>query len=209
MTKNLESAEASALSTQVDDRFDRTSIMLHWLTVILIVIQFASVWAIDAVGDKSPLGEALFSLHLTSGSLTLVVVVVRLVWRHYFAHLPPFPPSMPKFQQATAKANEYGLYLFLLMQPITGLARVLLRGQPVELFFWRVPALMEPNPAMRSLFVEAHEIGAKALMVLIGLHVGAALFHHLILRDSVLLRMLPRISARAKLAPVFVKNDAE
>lgn len=209
MTKNLESAEASALSTQVDDRFDRTSIMLHWLTVTLVVIQFASVWAIDAVGDKSPLGAALFSLHLTSGSLTLVVVVVRLVWRHYFAHLPPFPPSMPKFQQTVAKANEYGLYLFLLMQPITGLARVLLRGQPVELFFWRVPALMEPNPAMRSLFVEAHEIGAKALMVLIGLHVGAALFHHLILRDSVLLRMLPRISARAKLAPVFVKNDAE
>lgn len=209
MTKNLESAEASALSTQVDDRFDRTSIMLHWLTVTLVVIQFASVWAIDAVGDKSPLGAALFSLHLTSGSLTLVVVVVRLVWRHYFAHLPPFPPSMPKFQQTVAKANEYGLYLFLLMQPITGLARVLLRGQPVELFFWRVPALMEPNPAMRSLFVEAHEIGAKALMVLIGLHVGAALFHHLILRDSVLLRMLPRISDRAKLAPVFVKNDAE
>ena len=209
MTKNLESAEESAVATQVDDRFDGTSIMLHWLTVVLIVVQFASVWAIEAAGDKSPLGAALFSLHLTGGMLTGIVVVARLVWRHYFAHLPPFPPSMPKFQQTIAKANEYGLYLFLLMQPVTGLARVLLRGQSVELFFWRVPALMEPDPALRSLFAEAHEIGAKALMVLIGLHVGAALFHNLILRDSVLLRMLPRISTRAKLAPVFVKSDAE
>jgi superoxide oxidase len=208
MTKDLKSAE-SVVATQVDDRFDGTSIMLHWLTVVLIVVQFASVWAIDAAGDKSPLGATLFSLHLSSGMLTWIVVVARLARRHYFAHLPPFPPSMPKIQQTVAKANEYGLYLFLLMQPVTGLARVLLRGQPVELFFWRVPALMEPDPAMRSLFVEAHEIGAKALMVLIGLHVGAALFHHLILRDGVLLRMLPRISTRAKLAPVFVRNDPE
>ena len=209
MTKDLESAKASAAATHVDDRFDGTSIMLHWLTVVLIVVQFTSVWAIKVVGDEGPLETMLLSIHLTCGMLTWIVVVARLVRRRYFAYLPPFPPSMPKIQQTIAKANEYGLYLFLLMQPVTGLARVLLRGHPVELFFWRVPALMEPDPAMRSLFVEAHEIGAKALMVLIGLHVGAALFHHLILRDSVLLRMLPRISARAKLAPVFAKKDAE
>lgn len=209
MTKNLESAGASAVATQVDDRFDGTSIMLHWLTVVLIVVQFSSVWGIEAVGDKSALGATLFSLHLTSGMLIWIVVVARLIRRRYFAYLPPFPPSMPKFQQTIAKANEYGLYLFLLMQPITGLARELLRGQPVELFFWRVPALMEPDHAMRSLFAEVHEFGAKALMALIGLHVGAALFHHLILRDGVLLRMLPRISTRTKLAVVFVKSDAE
>jgi cytochrome b561 len=39
--------------------------------------------------------------------------------------------------------------------------------------------------------VAAHEFGAKALVVLIGLHAGAALFHGLVLRDVVLQRMLP------------------
>ena len=60
-----------------------------------------------------------------------------------------------------------------------------------ELFIWQVPALLEPNPAIRGLFVAAHGFGAKALLALISLHAGAALFHRLVLRDGVLQRMLP------------------
>jgi cytochrome b561 len=116
---------------------------------------------------------------------------------------------MPKLQQTVAKANEYGLYLLLLAMPITGLLRVLLRGQPFDVFIWQMPALLEPNPALRGVFVEAHEIGAKALMVLIGLHVGAALFHRLVLRDGVLNRMLPRTSPRTKLMPVLASDEVE
>jgi superoxide oxidase len=113
---------------------------------------------------------------------------VRLVWRYNFAYLPPFPESMPKLQQWIAKANEYGLYALLLAQPISGLGNVLFRGHPFTLFIWEMPVLFEANPAIRSVFVEAHELGAKALLTL---HAGAALFHRLILRDGVLQRMLP------------------
>ena len=120
-----------------------------------------------------------------------VVGSVRLVWRHNFAYLPPFPESMPKLQQSIAKANEYGLYALVLLQPIIGLVGVLFHGLPFELFIWQVPALLEPNPTFRGLFVEAHEFGAKALLALISLHAGAALFHRLVLRDGVLQRMLP------------------
>jgi cytochrome b561 len=98
---------------------------------------------------------------------------------------------MPKFQQTIAKLNEYGLYAMLLIQPITGLGRVLLRGTPFDLFIWEVPALFAPDDAIHRLFVEAHEFGAGALFVLIGLHAGAALFHYFCLRDGVLQRMLP------------------
>jgi cytochrome b561 len=76
--------------------------------------------------------------------------------------------------------------------PTTGLARVLLRGQPFDLFFWQVPTLMEPHPATRGVFAQAHEAGATALAILISLHVSAALFHHLVLRDDVPQRMLPQ-----------------
>ena len=206
MTNNLESADGTTSQTAAGEgRFDHVSIIMHWLTVLLIVIQFASVWAIEAAGDKSTLGAALLSLHMTTGALTWGVVVARLVWRHYLAYLPPFPPSMPKLQQTIAKANEYGLYLLLLTQPITGLGRVLLRGRPFDLFFWQVPALFEENDSIRHVLVETHEFGAKALMALIGLHAGAALFHYLILRDGVLQRMLPLSSAR--LTPVLVSDE--
>src|ERR1700679_3519937 len=133
MTKNSES-KAVIVVSDGDDRFDQTSIILHWLTAVLVVVQCSSIWVREAVGHRSNLGTAILSLHESAGVLTWIVVVARLFWRRYFAYLPPFPPSMPKLQQTVAKANEYGLYLLLLTQPITGLARVLLRGQPFDLF---------------------------------------------------------------------------
>jgi superoxide oxidase len=210
MTKNLESAKIITIEIpRSDGRFDQTSIVLHWLTVLLIVVQFASIWAHEAVGHHNSLAAPFLSLHRSTGVLAWFITVMRIVWRRNFAYLPPFPPSMPKFQQILAKANEYGLYLLLLAMPITGLARVVLRGQPFDLFFWHLPALLEPDPALRSIFVEAHALGAKALMVLIGLHAGAALFHRLVLRDGVLNRMLPLMSTHTKLKPVLEKNNAE
>jgi cytochrome b561 len=145
----------------------------------------------EAVDHQSSFAAVILTTHQTMGVLVWIVGLVRLVWRHNFAYLPPFPESMPKLQQWIAKANEYGLYTLLAVQPITGLGSVLFRGHPFELLIWDVPALLEPNPAIRSLFLEAHEFGAKALIVLIGLHAGAALFHRLVLRDGVLQRMLP------------------
>jgi superoxide oxidase len=174
--------------------FDQTTIRLHWLTVLLIVFQFASAWLHETVDHETALADAILTAHRTAGLLTWFVALTRLVWRHSFAWLPPFPESMPKLQQTMARANEYGLYLLLLTQPIAGLGGVLFHGQPFELLVWRVPASLTPNPQIRSLFVEAHEFGAKALLVLIGLHAAAALFHHLVLRDGVLQRMLPATS---------------
>ena len=210
MTKNSESTEVAVIAIpRKDARFDQTSITFHWLTVLLIVVQFASIWAREAVDHQSDLGAALLTLHRSTGVSIWIVVVARLSWRCYFAYLPPFPPSMPRLQQTVAKANEYGLYILLLAMPITGLARVILRGQAFDLFVWQVPALLEADPAMRSISVQAHAIGAKALMLLIGLHAGAALFHRLVLRDGVLQRMLPRMPARMKLTPALAGDDRE
>jgi superoxide oxidase len=210
MTRHSESSTEDIINAAgTDGRFDQASMIFHWLTVLLIVVQFLSIWAHEAFHHQGNLAADLLSLHRSSGVLVWFVTVMRLVWRHNFAHLPPFPPSMPKFQQLIAKANEYGLYILLLALPITGLARVVLRGRPFDLFGWDVPALLEPDPAMRSLFVQAHAIGAKALMVLIGLHAGAALFHRLVLRDGVLQRMLPRLPARTRLMPALAREDAE
>jgi superoxide oxidase len=209
MTRNSDSEHGAVGVEPGDGRFDQVSIALHWLTVLLIVVQYGSLWLHEAAHHASNLAVASLSVHRSIGMLTWIVAVARLVWRRHFADLPPFPPDMPKFQQVIAKTNEYGLYILLLVQPITGLARVLLRGQPFELFFWEVPELFQPNPAIRALFVEAHEIGGNALLILIGLHAGAALFHRLVLRDGVLRRMQPRLPERAKLTPTLAKSRTE
>jgi superoxide oxidase len=192
MIENLEFAERIDVEAPTKSpRFDPMSIALHWLTVLLIVGQYTTVWLHEAVGHETRLGLVFLATHRMMGMLTWIVGLARLVWRRGFADLPPFPESMPKLQQWIAKANEYGLYVLLLVQPITGLGDVLFHGRPFTLFIWQVPALLAPDAAIRGLFQEAHELGANALLALIGLHAGAALFHGLILRDGVLQRMLP------------------
>jgi superoxide oxidase len=213
MTENSESAKTYVrTATPESGRFDQISITLHWLTVLLIVLQFSSAWLREAVDHDSSLAVTILTTHRTSGALIWIVSLVRLVWRHNFAYLPPFPESMSKLQQTLAKANEYSLYALLLIQPITGLGRSLFRGAPFELLIWQVPALFEQDDAIRHVFAEAHEIGANVLLALIGLHAGTALFHRLVLRDGVLQRMLPWTSqsmgARRSTAQLAV-SDAE
>jgi cytochrome b561 len=170
------------------DRFDRMSMAFHWLTVFLVVTQFATAFALYWLEQDA---EELITVHRSTGSLIWVVVVARLVWRHGFARLPPFPATMPRFQQRIAMLNEYALYFLLLLQPLTGLADTLFQGRSFELLIWQVPALLERNKPVYGLFHKLHELGATALLVLVAVHATAALFHGLVLRDGVLARMLP------------------
>jgi len=169
-------------------RFDQTSIALHWLTVALVAAQLAAGWLLSHGGDEIP---ALLTTHRSIGIAIWIIVAARLVWRHGFAHLPPFPASMPKLQQRLATLNEYALYALLLIQPLTGLGNVLFHGRPFALFAWNVPALVARHEAVFHLFRSIHKFGAWGLLALIGVHAAAALFHALILRDGVLQRMLP------------------
>ena len=171
-------------------RFDQASIALHWLTVALVIGQLTTAWLLLQAEDGA--GSAmLLTTHRSMGLITWFVGASRLLWRLRFAKLPPFPASMPKWQQLTAKVNEYGLYALLLVQPITGLGDTVFRGRPFMFIVWKIPAFLHSDKPVFHAFHAAHEIGAIALLALIGFHAVAALIHGVVLRDGVLQRMLP------------------
>ena len=172
-------------------RFDPISMALHWLTVVLVAAQFGTALLFGQSHEAT-----FLTVHRSTGVAIFAVMVVRLAWRRSFAYLPPFPDRMPKVQQYAATLNEYGLYGLLLLQALTGSGDTLFRGRPVMLFIWQMPALLPRNTEAQQLLHVIHEWGAKAILVLIGIHVGAALFHGLILRDGIFSRMLPTVRGR-------------
>jgi len=174
------------------DRFDRVSMALHWATVLLVAFQLTTAF-LPHQGDGA---RTLLTLHRSAGALTLAVVLFRLVWRARFAYLPAFPARMPKPQRWAAKANEYGLYAMLVLQPLTGLADGVFHGRPFMLFGFQVPAVMAFNRPLFHLSGELHEFGAKVLVALIALHIAAAALHGLILRDGMVKRIVPQRLAR-------------
>jgi cytochrome b561 len=169
-------------------RFDNVSIGLHWATVVLVAALFASAWSLGLAGDRA---AGLLTLHRSLGETLWLVAICRLGWRLRFAVRPPLPASLPPLQHRAATIAEGGLYALLLLQPLSGLAQSLARGRPFQLFVFQAPKLMARDKPLATLFHQIHGLTAWLLLGLIAVHAGAALFHHLVLRDGVLRSMLP------------------
>ena len=135
------------------DGFGHISIALHWMTALLIILMFATAWSREAIDHDTHLASALMTAHRTTGVVTWMVEWVRLVWRYYFACLPPFSECIPKLQQWIAKASEYGLYSLLLVRPLPGLGNVLRRGRSFSSFRKCGLFSKQSDPTIRSVSV--------------------------------------------------------
>ncbi len=171
-------------------RYDGVSMMLHWLTLLLLIVLFGSMWLREQVsdGDRASL---LLTVHRSTGALVWAITLGRLSWKQHFGRAPTLPSTMPKAQQWAAHGNAFMLYLFLIIQPVTGFVQSIARGKPFPLLGLVVPPVMPRSRHLTHLFHGIHEISATVLLVLIGLHTCAALYHGFVKRDGVLPAMLP------------------
>jgi cytochrome b561 len=170
---------------------------LHWLIAALIIVMFGLGWYMSDL----PLGQRkfeLYQLHKSLGITILVLATVRLIWR-LFNPAPPLPPTLAPWERTAARANHALLYTMLFVQPIVGFLQSNAANFPVV--WWgtvRLPAALGTNEALAETLVEVHGWGSRVILVLVLLHVGAALRHHFILKDDVLRRMLPIAPARPR-----------
>ena len=62
----------------------------------------------------------------------------------------------------------------------------------IELGLFTIVSPIEANRALGRSAKEVHELLAWALVLLAGLHAAAAFWHHLVLRDGTMRRMIPQ-----------------
>ena len=173
-----------------NDRFDAVTISMHWASLLLLVAIFAAAWPGGNASSEAA-ADSLLLIHRSAGVLLWALTLARLAWKYSLGRPAALPPTMGRAQRTMARANEYGLYGLLALQPITGFLQSALRGRPFPLLGFTFPALVERHRGLTKIFHGTHEVGAWALLILIGLHAAAALFHHFVLRDGVLRAMLP------------------
>lgn len=183
-------ASTTRAAGPVATRFDDVSIGLHWATAILVAAMFATAWAVGLARDGQT-AAGLLTLHRSVGVTLWILAIARLTWRLRHAVRPPLPPSLPAVQRRAAGVTEAALYVLLLVQPLTGLAQTLTRGKPFQVFLIHAPAMLARKRPLTGVFHEIHELTAWAFVGLIAVHVGAALFHRLVLKDRVLQSMWP------------------
>lgn len=167
-----------------------TAKSLHWLILALLIVQFVLAWMMPHIGRNTPL-TTLIDLHFSFGVLILFVAAIRLIWR--LTHSEPEPEAgVPPWQYQTAQMVHWLLYLLLFVVPILGWINGNWRGYSVTLFgLFQMPKVMATRAPGWSWTGDLHTLLAMyAMLPLIGLHVAAALYHHVIRRDRVLQRML-------------------
>jgi cytochrome b561 len=163
---------------------------IHWLTLALIAGVYAAAWTAHS-GLAGEWYQPVLQLHRSLGLTLWVLTIFRLVWRSR-ARIPELPHDLHPVQKLAARATEALLYLLLLAQPVIGLLQTNARGQQVDfLFLIRLPPVIGADRPFARQLHELHELTANALLVLIGMHAAAALFHHFVRRDDVLNAMLP------------------
>lgn len=169
------------------ERYSRVAIAFHWVIGLLIIFNLV----LGIFHDGLPRDWKVMPVHKAVGITVLVLSLARLGWR--FAHpAPPLEP-MPAWQRMAARTSHYLLYFFMIAVPLTGWLMVsgAETRRPLDWFgLFPIPYL-PVGRAAGGFGHEAHEILGFAMAGLVIVHILAALRHHLILRDSTLVRMLP------------------
>lgn len=174
------------------DRFDAITITMHWCSLFLLALIAFAAWRLGRAADADAAAGAL-SLHRSAGVLLWLLTLARLGWKASFARPAELPTTVSRPQRFVARATQWALYVLLVLQPATGFLQSVLRGRPFPLLGLTFPMVASRDRALVKLFHGAHEFGAWALLALVGLHAGAALFHHFALQDRVLRAMLPEL----------------
>ncbi|WP_137928958.1 cytochrome b [Mesorhizobium comanense] len=183
--------------TNTPTRYGWATILLHWLIGILFIGQFALGFLTVRLTSQRAAFE-LIQLHKSLGFLLLGLIILRVAWRLGNA-APRLPPSVGALERCTAPLAHLALYAFQVALPLSGWALVSVSTleiptMPFDLFVMPNLPLAESD-AGESFWASAHWYLAYAGIALVTLHVAAALRHHFMLRDGVLMRMITPSSA--------------
>lgn len=150
------------------------NVLLHWLIVVLLVVQYLASESMETLWDATTEGAPLTAdahfygwVHIVTGSVILAAAALRLIDRLRHGR-PPHSAAGPAWAQWVAKVTHAAMYAILLLMPALGLA-----------------AWLSGNDTIAQL----HTWLWTPLLVLIGLHVVGALAQHFYFRTDALRQM--------------------
>ena len=169
-------------------RYGAVAIMLHWtMAVVLVVLIAVGLYMVslpDAGFDAKKIRLILF--HKELGLIALTLAALRLGWRVGSA-LPRLVENLPDWQKLVARLVHLCFYALMFALPVTGWLMSSAAGIPVSVFgLFDLPDFVSYNDRLFRFYIEVHKWLGYALLGLILIHAGAALRHHLLLKDDTL-----------------------
>ena len=165
------------------ERYGSVAVLIHWASAVLIIVLLGSGFRSGFAEDAATKAAAL-KIHVPVAVLVLLLTLGRLVWWWRFDKRPAPLAGLPDWQELIARWTHRLLYLVVLLLLASGIVMSAMSGLPAALFG------DAPLPNFSDLPPRAgHGLGARLIAALVVLHAGAALYHHLFLKDGTLKRM--------------------
>ena len=172
-------------------QYHPVSIFFHWFVFLLIIAAFIVIELKGQFPKGSEPRELCKTVHGVIGQLIFIAMALRLMVR--FIYSVPQSSNPNPILSSLAQAMHWLLYALLLISPIFGILYFQYGGKEIHFFGLVWPQLVTPNQEMKKLVEGIHEFLGNSLYFLIGIHALAALWHHYILKDDTLRRMLNKI----------------
>lgn len=171
-------------------RYGWVAMILHWTIGVIMI----GLIGLGLYMTSLPDGDdkwSLYSLHKSFGMLVFLLIISRVLWRRKNI-IPPLPDNLKPIEEKLAHLTHGLLYAAMFLLPITGYIDSSAGGYKLKFFgLFDVPKVIPETQWLEDLTVIMHQGIAYMLIVLLIMHVGAAMKHHFVLKDNVLLRMLP------------------
>jgi cytochrome b561 len=174
-------------------RYTTAAIGLHWLMAALLGSLFGLGLYMHGL-PLSPWKLRVYSWHKWAGVTAFLLVLVRLAWRAM--HRPPeLPVAMSAALRWVAHAGHGLIYLLMITIPLSGWLMSSAKGfQTVYFGVLPIPDLLDKNKELGDVLLQVHATLNFLLAAVVTGHVLAAVKHHIVDKDDVLTRMLPRHS---------------
>lgn len=163
-------------------RYGTVAIAIHWTSAMAIVATFGFGLAADAADPAT--AATLLRGHIVLGSLVLLLTLLRIGW-WIWGDRPPAPVAgQPKAQALAAGFVHYAVYVVILVMAASGIATLILSGAgPAIIAGSALPDFSAIPPRL------AHGLMSRLLLLLLAVHIGAALYHQFVRKDRLLGRM--------------------
>lgn len=160
-------------------RYAKPQIAIHWLSALLIgfLLVTGTLVLADLPNTVQKIGN--LRIHMILGGLAGLLVIARIVMRK---RLPAPPPVQG---EKLARLGHMALNLVILLLVFSGMMLALQSGTFDAVFGSGVL----PEDFKQFTPRKIHGLASRAAMALIALHVLAALYHQIIVKDGLLARM--------------------
>jgi cytochrome b561 len=204
------------MQENTDTRWGSRAKWLHWLIAFMILMEvpvgFIMAQTYGAKFNDNPLAGLhilMAQIHITNGFCILALVAYRLTWR-FKNPAPGLPASLETYQRWLARLTHTFLYTLLFLMPLSGWAANSVLGDSeqfgvTELWFlaWNImPPILPQLPLDHqfgyTFFAKIHRYALYTGGVVLSLHLLAAIWHHFVRKDNILLRMWPAGATEAE-----------